>query len=441
LNVRELRRRDIRHLWHPYTEITAFERTDFPVVDSADGCTFRDVEGRELLDGISSWWCANLGHGQPRIVEAIREQAGRLQHALLGGMSHPGAITLAERLSGIAPGDLSHAMFAADGSLAVEAALKIALQYRSNRGETGRTRFIALEDGYHGDTLGAIGVGWVDAFHAPFADAVIPCLRAPSPHCNRCPMGTAPERCSVECFGPMARLIRERGSECTAVIVEPLCQAAGGMRIYPEEYLRLLRAACDEAGLLLVADEIAVGFGRTGAMFACDRAGIVPDILTVGKGLTGGMLPMSATLVTDAVYDTFRADAAGRPRTFFHGTTFCGNPITAAAALAALDIYRDGRIVERLPGRIAQLEAGMAPVARALGGSPLRTLGMIAAVEVRDEAGGAGRARRVASRAVELGLFIRPLGSTVYLWPPLTATAGELGRMLDILLQAAEEAV
>jgi adenosylmethionine-8-amino-7-oxononanoate aminotransferase len=441
LNVRELRRRDIRHLWHPYTEITAFERSDFPIVDRAEGCTFRDVEGRELLDGIASWWCANLGHGQPRIVEAIREQAGRLQHALLGGMSHPGAISLAERLSEIAPGSLSHAMFAADGSLAVEAALKIALQYRTNLGETGRSRFIALEDGYHGDTLGAIGVGWVDAFHAPFADAVIPSLRAPSPRCNRCPMGKAPKSCAIDCFEPMARLIRERGRECTAVIVEPLCQAAGGMRIYPEEYLRRLRAACDEAGLLLIADEIAVGFGRTGAMFACDRAGIVPDILTVGKGLTGGMLPMSATLVSDAVHDTFRADADGRPRTFFHGTTFCGNPITAAAALAALDIYRDDRIVERLPGRIAQLEAGMALVAAALGDSPLRTIGMIAAVEILDAAGGAARAKRVVARAYELGLFLRPLGSTIYLWPPLTVTPDELGRMIEILLRSAEEGV
>lgn len=441
MNVDAMRRRDIRHLWHPYTEITAFERTDFPIVDRADGCTFRDVEGRELLDGIASWWCANLGHGQPRIVAAIREQAGRLQHALLGGMSHPGAIDLAERLSEIAPGALSHAMFAADGSLAVEAALKIALQYRSNRGEAGRTRFIALEDGYHGDTLGAIGVGFVDAFHAPFAEAVLPSLRAPSPHCNRCPMGKLPDRCAVDCFEPMGRLIRERGSECTAVIVEPLCQAAGGMRIYPEDYLRRLRAACDEAGLLLIADEIAVGFGRTGAMFACERAGIVPDILTLGKGLTGGMLPMSATLVSDAVYDTFRADAAGRPRTLFHGTTFCGNPITAAAALAALDIYRDGSVVERLPPRIAQLEAGMAPVARVLGDSPLRTLGMIAAVEISDAAGGAALARRVVARAFELGLFLRPLGATVYLWPPLTATSDELGRMLEILLRAAEEAV
>jgi adenosylmethionine-8-amino-7-oxononanoate aminotransferase len=440
LNAAELRRRDVRYLWHPYTEITAFERSEFPIVDRAEGCTLIDVEGRELLDGIASWWCANLGHGQPRIVDAIRTQAGRLQHTLLGGMSHPGAIALAERLAEATPGDLGHAMFGADGSLAVEAALKIALQYRANRGERGRTRFIALEDGYHGDTLGAIGAGYVETFHAPFADAVRPALRAPSPHCNRCPAGKRPEDCAVDCFDPMARLIRERGAECTAVIVEPLCQAAGGMRIYPGEYLRRLRAACDEAGLLLIADEIATGFGRTGAMFACDRAGIVPDIMTLGKGLTGGALPMSATLATDAVYDAFRAEG-GRARTFFHGTTFCGNPVTSAAALAALDIYRDDAIVARLPARVAQLEAGMRRVAEALDESPLRAVGMIAAVEIAGSAGGAERARRIVRRAFELGLFVRPLGPTVYLWPPLTVTDDELARMLDILLCAARETV
>lgn len=210
------------------------------------------------------------------------------------------------------------------------------------------------------------------------------------------------------------------------------------MRIYPEEYLRRLRAACDESGVLLIADEIATGFGRTGAMFACDRAGIVPDIMTIGKGLTGGTLPMSATLVTDTIYDAFRADG-GRPRTFFHGTTFCGNPITSAAALAALDVYRDERIVERTPARSAQLESGMRLVAEALGGSPLRTLGMIAAIEIGEKESGAARARAVVGRAFEMGLFARPLGATVYLWPPLTVTENELGRMLDILLRAARE--
>ena len=454
MSADELRRRAVRAIWHPYTEISAFERSAFPVIERAEGCSLYDVDGRELLDGISSWWCANLGHGHPRIVEAIRAQAARLQHVLLGGVSHPRAIELGERLSELAPGRLGHAMFAADGSVAVEAALKIALQYWVNRGEAGRTRFVALEGGYHGDTLGAIGAGYVEAFHAPFRDAVRPALRAASPHCTRCPAGKVPETCDVECFASMEAVVAEHHRECAAIVVEPLCQAAAGMRIYPADYLRRLRALCDRHGLLLVADEIATGFGRTGAMFACDVAGVVPDVMTIGKGLTGGTLPMSATLVSDAVYDAFRSEG-GRARTFFHGTTFCGNPITAAAALAALDVYRDERVVEGVAARAVILGEGMARVARRLApspallrgakevrghvGPPVRAVGLVAAVEIPDSAGGATRARAVVARALELGLFLRPLGPVVYLWPPLNAPEPVLRDMLQRLERAAED--
>jgi adenosylmethionine---8-amino-7-oxononanoate aminotransferase len=353
---------------------------------------------------------------------------------MLGGMSHPGAIELAERLSRIVPG-LGHAMFAADGSMAIEAALKIALQYRTNRGEGNRTVFIALEDGYHGDALGGIGAGYIETFHKPFSPAVQPALRAASPHCARCPKDLQPSDCGIECFDSMAALVKKHHARCTAVIVEPLCQGAAGMRIYPAAYLRLLRELCDKYGLLLIADEVAVGFGRTGAMFACEKAGIRPDIMTLGKGLTGGMLPMSAALVTDEIYETFRADGA-KTRTFYHGTTFCGNPITSAAALAALDVYEEERIIERIPVSSQILEEGMGKVAALLDDSPMHTLGMIAAVEIRDSAGGATRARNIVAKAYELGLFIRPLGPVIYLWPPLNTEENELQHMIEILLES-----
>ncbi len=438
MSADDLRRRAVRAVWHPYTEITGFEATAFPVIDRAEGCSLFDVDGRELLDGIASWWCVNLGHGHPRIVEAIRAQAGRLQHVLLGGVSHPRAIELGERLAELAPAGLGHALFAADGSVAVEAALKMALQYWVNVGERNRTRFVALESGYHGDTLGAIGVGYVETFHAPFRGAVSPSLRAASPHCNRCPAGALPGACDVECFASLEAVVEEHHRTCAAVVVEPLVQAAGGMRIYPAEYLRRLRALCDRRGLLLVADEVATGFGRTGALFACGRAGVVPDLLVVGKGLTGGALPMSATLVTDRVYDAFRAER-GRARTFFHGTTFCGNPITAAAALAALDVYRDERVVEGVAARGALLAGGMARIARALGGSPLRSIGLVAAIEIDEAAGGVARARAICDRALELGLFVRPLGRVVYLWPALNVADDVLRAMLERLERAAHE--
>jgi adenosylmethionine-8-amino-7-oxononanoate aminotransferase len=439
----ELRRRDVAAIWHPYTEITAFEQTPFPIVDSARGCRLREIDGRELLDGISSWWCVNLGHSHPRLVEAIQTQAARLQHTLLGGMSHPPAIALAERLQRIAPGGLGHAMFASDGSCAIEAALKIALQYWTHQGETRRTRFLSLEDGYHGDTLGTIGVGYIESFHRPFLPAVTPALRAPSPHCNQCPVGLQPESCHAECSDPMERILREHHAEIAAVIVEPLCQAAAGMRIYPERHLQRVRALCTEYGIPLIADEVAVGFGRTGALFACERAGVAPDILTIGKGLTGGLLPMSATLVTDAIYDAFRAepqpDGSLKPRTLFHGHTYCGNPITSALAVAALDVYEDEKILERLPASMETLSAGMRRVAELLCDSPLRSLGMISAVELNDAAGGAARARRIASRAYELGLFIRPLHTSIYLWPPLNTPPDDLRSMIAILEQAVRD--
>lgn len=439
MNYPEMRRRSTRSIWHPYTEITSFETLEFPIVERAEGSWLYELDGRALLDGISSWWCVNLGHSHPRLVEAIQTQAATLQHTLLGGMSHPRAIELAERLAEITPGGLGHAMFGADGSLAVEAAIKIALQYWVNLGQSGRTRLIALTDGYHGDTLGAMGAGYVETFHKPFRAALQPALCADSPHCNRCPFGGAQgggEPCRLQCFDSMQELVSRHAHECAAVIVEPLCQAACGMRIYPEEYLRRLRALCDQYGLLLIADEVAVGFGRTGAMFACDKAGICPDILCIGKGMTGGMLPMSAALVTDAVYDTFRAEGE-RTRTFYHGTTFCGNPITSAVALAALDVYEQEGIICRLPEKMEVLHAGMARLARALDDSPLRCLGMIAAVELKESAGGAPRARQIARRAYELGLFIRSLGNTIYLWPPLNTPKEQLRQMTDILLEAA----
>jgi adenosylmethionine-8-amino-7-oxononanoate aminotransferase len=438
MNYDEMRRRDVEFLWHPYTEITSFEQSPFPIVESAEGCRLHEIDGRVLLDGISSWWCVNLGHSHPRLVQAIQAQAAKLQHTLLGGMSHPPAIRLAEQLARIAPAGLGHAMFASDGSCAVEAALKIALQYWTNQGESHRTRFVTLQDGYHGDTLGTIGVGYIDGFHRPFLPALRPGLTALSPYCNRCPMGLRPESCHAECFDSMETLLRRYHAECAAVIVEPLCQAAAGMRIYPALYLQRLRLLCTEYGIPLIIDEVAVGFGRTGAMFASQKAGIVPDIITLGKGLTGGLLPMSATLVSDAIYDTFRANGE-QSRTFFHGHTFCGNPITSALALAALETYEEEKIVERLPEAMRILEDGMRRVSSVLGGSPLRTLGMIAAVEITEEAGGRVRARKIAGRAYELGLFIRPLNSTIYLWPPLNINGADLQSMLEIVERAARE--
>jgi adenosylmethionine---8-amino-7-oxononanoate aminotransferase len=429
--------RDIKHLWHPYTEITHFEAQGGPVIERAEGVYLYETGGRALLDGIASWWCVNLGHSHPRLVAAIREQAGILQHSILGGMSHPKAIDLAERLAEITPAGLNHAYFCGDGASSIEAALRMALQYWINIGETQRSEFICLADGYHGDTLGALAVGYVEAFHAPLKHIIRDTHRASSPHCAQCPCGQKRNACDVECFASMESLLREHADKTAAVIVEPLCQGAGGIRVYPDVYLQRLRNLCDECNVLLIADEIATGFGRTGSMFACDHAGIAPDLMTLGKGLTGGYLPMSAVMATDRIYDAFRRDG-DRARTLYHGHTYCGNPITSAVALAALAIYEETNILDAVKPRIAELKAGMAEISALVPNADMATLGMIAAIEFSEEDGGIDRARRIAEAAYKEGLFIRPLGAVIYLWPPLTLSQEELASMLSILRHAVE---
>jgi adenosylmethionine-8-amino-7-oxononanoate aminotransferase len=434
----DLRQLDIKHVWHPCTDIDQLEQMPLPIIQSAKGVCLYEVGGRPLLDGIASWWCVNLGHNHPRLIEAIQRQAGQLQHAILGGMSHPNAIKLAERLAQIAPGDLNHSFFCSDGSSAVEAALKMAVQYWANVGEAQRTRFVGLQEGYHGDTLGAMGVGYVESFHVDYRDVVKDAYHAVSPHCLQCPCGKDPATCDVECFDSMDDIIGEHHSEIAAVVVEPLCQAAAGIRIYPEAYLVRLRRLCDRFGLILIADEIAVGFGRTGRMFACEKAGIVPDIMTVGKGLTGGYMPMSAAIANDRIYDSFRNKGSSHDNTFWHSHTFGGNPIIAALALEAIKVYDDEHVLERSRPRVDQLAVGIAEIASLLPASRWQAMGMMGVVEISDASGGAGRAVRIVRKAYELGLFLRPRGRAVYLWPPLTVTGEELETMLAIIRQSVQ---
>lgn len=436
MSIDEWRRRDIRHVWHPCTPTNAFEQSAFPIMERSEGVYLYSLDGRRYLDGIASWWCVNLGHGHPRLVTAIQRQAARLQHLILGGMSHPPVIELAEKLAEIAPEGLEYTFFAGDGASSVEAALKIALQHWISRGVPGKTRFVGLVEGYHGDTLGAIGVGYVESFHRDYAPVVKQALRACSPHCLQCPFGKEPATCDIECFSSMEAILRRHHEEVAAVIVEPLCQGAAGVRIYPEEYLRRLRALCTELHILLIADEIAVGFGRTGHMFACQRAGISPDIMTIGKGLTGGYMPMSGAMVTREIYDSFRTAPGGPDRTFYHSHTYGGNPVTSALALEALAVYQEEGVLEHSIPRQRQLDEGFRDLCTLLPGTRHLAKGMIAVLEVSEECGGADRARRIGGRAMELGLLVRPRGSAVYLWPPLTTTALELEEMLAILRRA-----
>ena len=428
---------DYRHLWHPYTDTNAYEAAPWVCFERAQGVYLYDNAGRAVLDGIASWWAVALGHSHPRIVEAIRAQAGVLQHAILGNQTHPVAVKLAARLAGIAPAGLTRCYFASDGASATEAALKIAIQYWHNRGVRGKTRFVALDEGYHGDTLGAVGVGYVPTFHAPFDGAVIKSFVAPSPHRAANTDDAADRSHTLEAFAAMERIVDEHESEIAGIILEPLCLGAAGIRIYHPEYLRRVRALCDARGLLFIADEIAVGFGRTGCVFACNLAGIAPDILCLGKAMTGGTLPMSATIVTEEIYDTFRNEP-GRDRTFYDGHTYCGNPITSAAALAFLDAFEQEGVMDNVVACAPQLAEGMARLALHPAVQFHKSLGLIGMIALKPESGGSALAKRVARRALDLGLFIRPLGNILYLWPPLTTTESELAKMLDLFRAALE---
>ncbi len=451
--------RDRRNLWHPYTRFS--QAGALPVIVRGEGPYLVDIDGRRYLDAISSWWACALGHGQPRVIEAIRRQAGELQHSILGNLTHPRAIELADRLARLVEGavrrgqgaaeldedypetpeptDAWRVLFASDGASAVEAALKIAVQYWFNQGQTEKRLFAALRLGYHGDTLAAMSAGFVPSFHAPFAGVVFPVLQAASPCCGTCAWGLTPEFCGSACLEELRLVLRSHAHELAALIVEPLCMAAGGMRIYAPECLRQMAKICADNRVLLIVDEVAMGFGRTGRMFAFQHAGIRPDIICLGKALSAGYLPISATLARREIADTFSDLPVDR--TLCHSHTFSGNPIAAAAALATLDLFRDERVVAQAVAGGALLVAELAPLAERAGVRNVRTLGMIAAVELDpapDAAAESARAARLRERLRADGALVRPLGPVLYVMPPLTAPPEALRALAQSLVRAVE---
>ena len=426
--MNDLQSREYTHLWRPYTDIASYERGPWTLIERGAGIHLITQDGRRILDGISSWWSVALGHGRREILDAICAQSERLQHSILGTLTHAPAIELATKLAALTGNALPHAYFASDGSSVVDAALKMAAQYWALRGQPKKRRFIALDEAYHGDTLGAIGVGYTSWFQEPYGGLVQPSLQAPSPWS---PSMQAAEQVQRALDG-MQALLEAHAGEVAGVVIEPLVQAAGGIRIYPAEYLRELRGLCNEFEVLLIADEIATGFWRTGTCFACEHAGIWPDILLLGKALTGGYLPMSALLASDAIYDVFRARGDDRI-VFWDGHTFTGNPICAAAANAALDTYAALDIATAMQPAAIALADEFAKLAARPEVEYHRALGMIAMLSIREEAGGADAARAVCAMALEKGLFTRPLGPVVYLWPPLVSTPEEIATMVAIL--------
>lgn len=440
----ELARLDRAHVWHPFTAQAEWQAGEPLILERGEGVYLYDVAGRRYLDGVSSLWCNVHGHRHPTLDAAAVDQIGRMAHSTLLGVSHPSAIELAARLAELAPPGLSRVFFSDNGATAVEVALKMAFQYwrQKPHPEPKRSRFIALDGAYHGDTIGDVSLGGVARFHALFEPLLFPVLRAPMPHCYRCPLGLERPKCGMECVEEVGRLLEAHPGEVAAVVVEPLVQGAAGMIVQPEGYLRRLRELTRAHGTLLIADEVAVGFGRTGRLFACEHEEVAPDFLCLAKGITGGYLPLAATLTTEEVYSAFLGDTTD-PRTFFHGHTYGGNPLAAAVAVANLDVFRDERTLERIGPRIEQLARGLERLAQLEHVGHVRQRGLVAGIELvadrssrtpysPNERVGA----RVCSLARESGLLIRPLGDVIVVMPPLIIAEPELGQMLDVIERA-----
>ncbi len=407
--------RDAAHVWHPYTQHGL--ETDFLPVAAARDATLTLTDGRELIDGISSWWACLHGHSHPRMVDAISAQLGELDHVLFGGATHEPAVRLAEELVEIAPEGLSRVFYSDNGSTAIEVALKMVVQSWLHRGEPQRRVFVALEHGYHGDTFGAMAVGDPDPFFLPFQEMLFEVRRVPA--------DAAALRAAFE----------ELGDRAAGFLCEPLIQAAGGMLMQSPEYLREVRAICDAAGVPWIADEVMTGFGRTGALFACDKAGVAPDYLCLAKGLTGGNFPLSVTLAGEATFEAFLSEDRGRA--FFHGHTFTANPVGCAAGLASLAICRDESTPAKLDRVGARVEARLAAAFDDGGASrDLRRTGGIVAFQLPSAESGylASAAPRLRALAVEHGVLLRPLGDVLYAMPPACTTDAECDRIADAML-------
>lgn len=437
MDRKNLLRKDLRHSWHPYTQMSTLVTEPPLLIDRAEGLFLFDAEGNRYYDAISSWWCLVHGHGHPRIREAVTRQMERLDHVLFAGATHEPAVRLASRLAAIAPEGLSRVFFSDNGSTAVEVALKMSLQCWRNLGREERTGFICLDHGYHGDTTGCMSVSGVEAFLRAFRPILFPARRVPAPYCYRCPAGKAYPGCGVSCVDALGDALREGGETVAAVILEPLLLGAGGMIVYPPEYLFRAAALAREHNAHLILDEVATGFGRTGTMFACEQAGVSPDFLCLSKGLTGGTMPLAATLTTAEVYNSF----LGGPdsgKTFYHGHTYTANPVGCAAALASLDLFEEEELVDR----VARLAPRLAEGVRELAGLPMvgdvRGIGMVAALElVRDKEtkeplpGTAPLFRELRREGLRRGLLLRPLGNVVYLFLPQAVTREALDDILD----------
>ncbi|TAN45730.1 MAG: adenosylmethionine--8-amino-7-oxononanoate transaminase [Nitrospirae bacterium] len=437
---------DKKFIWHPFTQMKGWAEEKPIIIKEGRGCFLKESSGRWYLDAVSSLWVNIHGHRKKEIDDAIIAQLGSIAHSTLLGLSNGPAIVYAEKLIqltsrsfyGLAP-RLSKVFYSDNGSTAVEVALKMAFQYWTHKGEKKRHSFLSLKNGYHGDTLGAVSVGGIDIFHDTFKPLLFKTFKAPAPFCYRCELGKGPSVCSLACLNTAGEILKEHKNEIAAVIVEPLVQAAGGMLVWPEGYLKGIRELCDRYDVLLIADEVATGFGRTGKMFACEHESVVPDIMCLSKGITNGYMPLAVTLSTDGIYDAFLGEYA-ELKTFFHGHSYTGNPLACAAAGACIDIFEKENTLEELQPKIKLLEEKLSEISELQAIGNVRNKGMMAGIElVKDKKSKTPypwedkMGWKVAGKAREKGVLMRPLGNVLVVMPPLSISADNLSYLMDTI--------
>jgi adenosylmethionine-8-amino-7-oxononanoate transaminase len=436
-----LEKLDKKYIWHPFTQMQDWEKEQQIIIESGKGCTLTDVHGKRYIDGVSSLWVTVHGHRKKEIDAAVVSQLKKIGHSTMLGLSNVPAVLLAETLIKIAPKGLSKVFYSDSGSTSIEIALKIAFQYWQQKGAPfqKKTRFISLTEAYHGDTIGAVSVGGIDLFHTIYKPLIFHTYKIESPHCYRCKYGLSYPECQKTCLVHAERTIQKYASVTAALVIEPLVQGAAGMLMHPPGYLKKIRELCSKYNVLMIADEVATGFGRTGKMFACEHEHVAPDILCMAKGITGGYLPLAATLTTDEIYSGFLGEYQDF-RTFFHGHTYTGNPLACASAIASIDLFRKEKVLTKIQPKIARLAKGLKQLGALEHVGEVRQKGLMVGIElvknqmtkepypVEDKIG-----IKVILNCRKLGLIIRPLGNVIVFMPPLSISLTELNRALQIL--------
>ena len=442
ISAEQLRQWDKRHVWHPFTQMQEWERDEQIIIAKGEGCWLIDTDGNRYLDGVASMWTNVHGHCRQELNDALKEQVDRLEHSTLLGLASEQSIILAARLAEITPPGLDRFFYSDNGSTAMEVAVKMAYQYQVHAGRPERSRYITFRHAYHGDTLGAVSVGGIEIYHTTFKPLMFETIQAPAPYCYRCELGCNKLSCNMECSHVLEELMERNAGLVAGLVIEPLVQGAGGMIVQPKGYLKRLRELCDRHDILMITDEVATGFGRTGEMFACQHEGVVPDIMAISKGIAAGYLPLAATVTGDKVYSAFLGSYS-ELKTFFHGHTFTGNPLACAVALKSLQLFQQDDLLAKLQPKIAMLKQRLSDFEIMAHVGDVRQCGLAAGIELvenKDTGTPYPWEQRIGIKvcleARKRGVFSRPLGNTIVIFPPLVISNSELDLLLRVLLES-----